>query len=59
MNLTRREKHFLIAAGILLVVLAFIPQDFVNAHEGLFIIFIVGPLGFYLATDWERINQIK
>lgn len=57
MMLTRREKHVLIAVGILIPVLAFMPQEFIDANEIYFLIFIVGPLGFYIATDPERRNK--
>lgn len=57
MMLTRREKHVLIAVGILIPVLAFIPQQIINNAEPLYTLLLVGPLGFYIATDPERRNK--
>lgn len=52
--MTRREKHILVFIILLLVVLAFIPQSTIEQNEVIIIIFTVGPLGIYIATDPER-----
>lgn len=49
--MTRREEVFLAAAGVLAAVLVFIPQEFINRNEELFLLLIVAPLGVYIATD--------
>lgn len=54
MTLTRREKHILIILVALLIILAFIPQEIVNKHELLYLVFVVFPLGLYIATDPDR-----
>lgn len=54
MTLTRREKRFLIAALILSFIFLFTPQPVVNDWELLILFVVVGPLGFYIATDPER-----
>jgi disulfide bond formation protein DsbB len=57
MNLTRRETHTLIALGILLFILAFIPQETVTNYQIYILAFVGIPLGFYLALDKERIAK--
>jgi hypothetical protein len=54
LGLTKREKIVLIALGALLPILIFIPQDFINKYDIVFILVIVSPLGFLIATDPER-----
>lgn len=59
MKFTRREKHFLIVFAILLIgIFAFgkqLPDN--ELLEYLFLLFIVAPLGYYIATDPERIRE--
>jgi disulfide bond formation protein DsbB len=57
MTLTRRQTRFLITCVILLIILAFIPQQTVTENEVFLIAFIGFPLGIYLATDPERISH--
>ena len=57
MNLTRREKHIVIASLLLLFVLAFIPQQIITDNEPLFLLVSAAPMGFYIATDPERIKR--
>lgn len=54
MTLTRREVHSLIACAILLLILAFIPQQTVSENEVLILTFVGFPLGLYIATDPQR-----
>lgn len=54
MTLTRREKHVLIVCVILLIILAFIPQQTINNAEPIYTLLIVTPIGLYIATDPER-----
>ena len=58
MNITRREKHVLIICSILLIILAFIPQQAINNAEPVYTLLIVTPIGLYIATDPER-RQVK
>jgi hypothetical protein len=56
MTVTRREKHVLIFALLFLLgIFAFgkqIPDN--EIYEYLVLIFVVAPVGFYIATDPER-----
>lgn len=54
MTLTRREKHFLIAAALIALYFVFNPARIPEDQEIFYLLFIVVPLGFYLATDPER-----
>lgn len=56
MKLTRREKHVLIVALILLVTFSIVRPSYAQVQEWemLYLFIIVGPLGFYIATDPER-----
>lgn len=53
-NITHREKHVLIACIILLIILAFIPQQTINNAEPIYTLLIATPIGLYIATDPER-----
>lgn len=57
MNLTRREKHVLIIGIIILLCMVIInpSQTTVMQYEWFYLLFVVAPLGFYIATDPERI----
>jgi hypothetical protein len=59
MEFTRREKHVaVIMLLFLLGVLAFgnrLPDN--DIYEYLVLIFVVAPVGFYIATDPERLNK--
>jgi len=57
MNLTRREKHIVIISLLLLFALAFVPQQIITDNEPLFLLVSAAPMGFYIATDPERINR--
>lgn len=52
--LTHREKIVILLIFLLGIVLAFIPQSTIEQNEVIIIIFTVGPLGIYIATDPER-----
>ena len=56
MTLTRREKHVLIVALILLIAFAIIRPSYAQVQEWeiVYLFIVVGPLGFYIATDPER-----
>jgi hypothetical protein len=53
---TRREERFLAVAGLLLLLITLIPQQTLNDHEYIYLIFVVLPLGLYLATDPARMK---
>lgn len=55
--LTRREKVVLTAAAIAFIVFIFIPQQILNNWEYLYLLCFVAPIGFYIATDPERIKR--
>lgn len=59
MKLTRREKHVLFIAALLIIFFAITrpSQKTVQDWEYLYLFLVVGPLGFYLATDPERRKQ--
>lgn len=51
MNIPRRQIHFIAACIILIIILAFIPQQTVTENE-VFILLLIGfPLGIYLAAS--------
>lgn len=56
MKLTRREKHVLVAAAIILAIMFIfnppLPVD--QAQEWFYLLFVVAPIGFYIATDPEH-----
>lgn len=56
MKLTRREKHALIIGAIILLAMVIInpSQATVIEYEWFYLLFVVGPLGFYIATDPEK-----
>lgn len=56
MQLTRREKHVLVILAILLVAFMIIRPSYetVQEWEWLFLFVVVGPIGFYIASDPER-----
>lgn len=53
--LTRREKIVLTVAIIVAIIFIFIPQQVLNDWEYLYLLCFVAPIGFYIATDPERI----
>lgn len=55
--LTRREKIVLTIAAIVAFVFIFIPQQVLNDWEYLYLLCFVAPIGFYIATDPERIKR--
>lgn len=59
MKLTRREKHVLIAALIIAIILLIAHPSYetIQGWEWLFLFLVVGPLGFYIALDKERIRK--
>lgn len=59
MTLTRREKHFLIAAALIALYFVFNPARIPEDQEIFYLLFIVVPLGFYLATDPEHKKEGK
>lgn len=54
---TRREKIFLLVVGLMAVFIFLFPQVVDGAGELLFLIFVVTPLGFLIATDKDRIDR--
>lgn len=56
MKLTHREKHVLIAAIILAMffIITSPSSSTVQEWEWFFLLFVVAPLGLYLASDPER-----
>jgi len=56
MNLTRREKHILIVALVIILAMVIInpSQTTVMQYEWFYLLFVVAPIGFYIATDPER-----
>jgi len=54
---TRREKILLIAGGILLVAFALFPSLLSRDYELFYLVFIVAPLGWLIATDKDRIAK--
>jgi hypothetical protein len=56
MILTRREKHVLTVAAIVAFIFIFIPQQILNDWEYVYLLCFVAPIGFYIATDPERIK---
>jgi hypothetical protein len=54
MKLTRREKHLLIAAALIVLYFVFNPARIPEDQEIFYLLVIVVPLGFYLATDPEH-----
>jgi len=61
-NLTRREKHALTIAVLIIAIISIaslvVPSkdklnQFLSDWELLYLFFIVAPLGFYIATDPE------
>jgi len=60
MNLfTRREKIFLLAFGVLFVSMILFPALLSAIGEFGYLLLIVVPLGFMLATDKERLARLK
>lgn len=55
---TRREKIFLLVFGLVAVFIFLFPQIVDSAGELIYLIFVVAPLGYLLATDKDRINRI-
>lgn len=58
LGLTKREKIVLILAAIVAIIFIFIPQQTLNGWEYLYLLCFVAPVGFYIATDPERIKKI-
>lgn len=56
MKLTRREKIFLTVAVGFLVLIFIFPAIAAPEYEMFYILFIVLPLGWLIATDPERIQ---
>lgn len=54
MELTKREKIFLIICGLLLPVFFNVPQETINKYEIWLHIVFTAPLGFMIATDPKR-----
>lgn len=52
--ITKREKIFIVTLGVLIFILAFIPQDIVDNYEVLLLVVVLLPLGLMIATDPER-----
>lgn len=55
--LTRREKHVITVAAIVAIIFLSIPQQILNDWEYLYLLCFVAPIGFYIATDPERIKR--
>jgi uncharacterized membrane protein (DUF441 family) len=56
-KVTKREGIVLIVIGISIPILGGIPQEILNRHELLWLVFVVLPLGVLIATDPERIKK--
>ena len=56
MKLTRREKHILIIAALLSIFFVIVEptQKTLQGWEFFYLVFVVGPLGIYIATDPEQ-----
>lgn len=56
MKLTRREKHALIAALVIAIIFVIVRPSYESVREWEYFLWflVVGPLGFYIATDQER-----
>lgn len=57
MMLTKREKVVLTLAAIVAIAFVFIPQQTLNDWEYLYLLCFVAPVGFYIATDPERLKR--
>jgi len=59
-KITRREKQVIGVAAFMAIafLIARPPLEFIKDWEWLFLIVVVGPLGFYIATDPERRNEV-
>lgn len=53
-KLTKREKIIAVIVGILILLTFVIPPELINKYEMLYLLLIVLPLGFIIATDPER-----
>jgi hypothetical protein len=55
-QLTRREKHVLIIAAIIAIFFVITRPSYetVQAWEWFYLVFVVGPVGLYIALDPER-----
>ena len=51
---TKREQLALVAFAVLLLAAFFTPQQVIIDWEWALLLFVVVPLGFYIATDPER-----
>jgi hypothetical protein len=61
LSLTKREKIFITALGVLMLILAllfnFTAFEMTEGWEVFFLVFIGFPLGLMIATDPERIRK--
>jgi hypothetical protein len=57
--ITRREKHALAIMSVLMLICACFDQQRINDWEVFYLVVVVLPLGLYIATDPDQIENNK
>jgi hypothetical protein len=57
LGFTKRERVFIGVLFVLLILAFIIPQNIIDQLEPLLLLCFATPMGFYIATDPERIKR--